>query len=174
MLCMKRSTYLKRQWVIWELGLLLWQSEVNEAMSVEKAKVIQSQEVLDTKVGCIRSVLEVKCNYQAAVQEAKMIRGNLLQKSKIAFSKAISEATALRLSQCAALHRKHMQLMQELEEQVLREESKSHHDFLSTCQATLHLSLQPLMENLATSYHIILGQSPLSPPSVPPTKAPFV
>ena len=51
MLHMKRSTDLKRQWVIWELGLLLCQSEVKEGMSVEKVKVIHSQEVLDAKVG---------------------------------------------------------------------------------------------------------------------------
>ena len=38
----KRSTDLKRQWVIWELGLLLCQSEVDEAASVEKAKVLHS------------------------------------------------------------------------------------------------------------------------------------
>ena len=42
MLHVKRSTDLKRQWVIWELGLLLHQSEVNEATSVEKAKVVHS------------------------------------------------------------------------------------------------------------------------------------
>ena len=103
-----------------------------------------------------------------------MIRGNLLQKSETAYSKAISEATALRSSQSAALHREHMRLMQELEEQALREESKSHHDFLSTCQATLHHTLQPLRESLATSYHVLLGQSSLSPPSVLPAKAPLV
>ena len=67
-----------------------------------------------------------------------------------------------------------MRLMQELEEQALREESKSHHDFLSACQAALHHSLEPLRENLATSYHVLLGPSPLSPPSVLPAKAPFV
>ena len=174
MLHMKRSTYLKRQWVIWELGLLLHQSEVNEAASIEKAKIIHSWEVLDAKVGCARSVLEAKCNYQVAIQEAKMIRGNLLQKSEIAYSKAIGEAAALRLSQSMALHREHMRLMQELEEQALREESKSHHNFLSAYQATLHHTLQPLRENLATSYHVLLGQSPLSPPSVPPTRAPLM
>ena len=38
---MKRSIDLKRQWVIWELGLLLYQSEVDEAASIIKAKVIQ-------------------------------------------------------------------------------------------------------------------------------------
>ena len=57
MLCMKRSTDLKRQWLVWELGLLLHQSEVEEATSIEKAKVVHSQEVLDTKLDCARSVL---------------------------------------------------------------------------------------------------------------------
>ena len=42
MLHLKRSTDLKRQRVIWELGVLLHQSEVNEATSVAKAKVIHS------------------------------------------------------------------------------------------------------------------------------------
>ena len=47
--------------------------------------------------------------------------------------------------------------MQELEEQAVREESKSHHDFLSACQAILHHAPQSLKENLTTSYHIFLG-----------------
>ena len=170
----KRSTDLKRQWVIWELGLLLHQSEVYEAMSIKKAKVIHSWEVLDAKVGCTRSVLEAKYNYRVAVQEAKMIGGNLLRKSEIAYSKAIGKAMALRSSQLVALHREHIRLMQKLEEQTLREESKSCHEFLSTCQAALHHTLQHLRENLATSYHILLGQSPPSPPSVLPARAPLV
>ena len=171
MLYIKRSTDVKRQWVIWELGLLQCQSEVEEATSVEKAKVIHSREVLDAKVDCARSVLEAKCNYRAAIQEAKTIRGNQLQKSEIAYSKAIGKAMALRSSQSAVLHREHTRLMQELEEQALREESKSHHDFLSACQAALHHALQPLRENLATSYHVLLGQSSPSPPSAPPARA---
>ena len=174
MLHMKRSTDLKRLWVVWELGLLLCQSEVEEAASFEKAKVIHSQEVLDTKVDCIRSVLEAKCNYRVAVQEAKTIRGSQLQKSEIAYSKAIGEAVALRSSQSVALNRQHIRLMQELEEQALREESKSHHNFLSACQATLHHAPQPLRENLATSYHVLLGKSPPSPLSATPTRAPLV
>ena len=70
MLCMRRSTDLKRQWVIWELGLLLCQSEIEEAASIEKAKVIHSWEVLDAKVDCTTSVLEAKCNYRVPIQEA--------------------------------------------------------------------------------------------------------
>ena len=50
---------------------------------------------------------------------------------------------------------------------MLREENKSHQDFLSTCQAVLHHALQPLKENLSTSYHILLGQLPLSLRSIP-------
>ena len=156
MLHVKRSTGLKRQHVIWKLGLLLHQSEFSEAMSIKKAKVIHSWEVLDAKVDCARSVLKAKCNYQAAIQEAKTIRGNLLQSLRLPI-KAISEAMALRLSQSEALHREHVRLMQELEEQALREESKSCHDFLSAYQTALHHSLQPLKENLATSYHSLLG-----------------
>ena len=165
---------LKRQHVIWELGLLMHQSEVNEAVSIKKAKVVHSQEVLDAKVDCTRSVLKAKSNYQAAIQEAKMIRGNLLQKSEIAYSKAVSEAMVLRLSQLVALHREQIRLMQKLEEQSLREESKSHHDFLSAYQTALHHSLQPLKENLATSYHTLLGHSLPLPPSIQPTRAPPV
>ena len=61
-----------------------------------------------------------------------MIRGNLLQKSEVAYSKAIGKAVALRSSQSAALHREHIRLKQELEEQALGEESRSH-TFLSAC-----------------------------------------
>ena len=60
--------------------------------------------------------------------------------------------------------------MHKLEEQAIREESKSHHNFLSTCQAILCHALQPLMENLTTSYYILLGWPPPSPPSAPLTR----
>ena len=106
---------------------------------------------------CAKAVLEAKCNYRAAIQEAKMIRGNQLQESEVAYSKALGEATAMRSSQSATPYREHVRLMQELEEQAIIEESKSCHDFLSTCQAILCHAPQPLKENLTTSYHILLG-----------------
>ena len=76
MLSVKRSTDLKRQQVIWELGLQLCQNKAEEAAANEKAKVLHLQEVLDAKVDCTKAVLEAKYNYRAAIQEAKMIRGN--------------------------------------------------------------------------------------------------
>ena len=57
MFCVKRSMDLKRQWVIWEEGLLLCQNEAKEAASIEKAKVVHSQEVLDAKVVCTKAVV---------------------------------------------------------------------------------------------------------------------
>ena len=42
MLSVKRSMDLKRQRVIWELGLLLWQNEAEKTASNEKAKVVHS------------------------------------------------------------------------------------------------------------------------------------
>ena len=106
---------------------------------------------------CAKAVLEAKYNYRAAVQEAKMIRGNWLQELEVAYLKALGNNATMRYSQSVTLHREHVKLMQELEEQAIREESKSHHDFLSACQALLCHALQSLKENLTTSYHILLG-----------------
>ena len=94
MLSVKRSTDLKRQWVIWELGVLLCWNKAEEAASNEKAKVVHSWEVLDAKVDCAKAILEAKCNYRVAIQEAKMIRGNWLQESEIAYSKALGKSAA--------------------------------------------------------------------------------
>ena len=46
--------------------------------------------------------------------------------------------------------------------QVIQEESRSQADFLSTCQATLYASSPELKSALASSYHILLGQTPPS------------
>ena len=61
--------------------------------------------------------------------------------------------------------------MQDLKEHAFKDESRSHHDLLSTCQVTLSHTPQPLRGAMATSYHLLLGQALPSPPSVPPQKA---
>ena len=106
---------------------------------------------------CTKAVLEAKHSYRAAIQEAKMIWGNRLQELEVAYSQALGENAAVRSFWSETLHREHVRLMQELEEQAIREESKSHHNFLSACQAVLLHALQSLKENLTTSYHILLG-----------------
>ena len=68
------------------------------------------------------------------------------------------------------LHKEHGEYMQDLEEQAIGEESRSCKDFLSACQVILYSS-PPLLEGtLAASYHILLGQTPPSPPLVPPQR----
>ena len=54
--------------------------------------------------------------------------------------------------------------MWDLEGQVTREESRSRADFLSACQVILYNSPPELKSALATSYHLLLGQTPLLPP----------
>ena len=123
MLSVKSSSDLKRQWAIWDLKLSLCQHEAKEAVANEKAKIIHSRRNLDTKVGCTKTVMEAKYNYRVAIQEAKMIRNNQLQESEIACSHALGENAAMRSTQSTKLHREHVKLMHELEEQAIREEN---------------------------------------------------
>ena len=58
----------------------------------------------------------------------------------------------------------HGKVMQDLEEQVIQEEGRSQTDFLSACQAALHASPVELKGVLVASYHILLGQAPMSHP----------
>ena len=170
MLSIRRSTDLKRQQIIWELVLQLCQNKAKAAAANKKAEILHSRVVLDAKVDCTKAVLEAKYSYRAAIQKAKMIRGHQLQELEVAYSKALGENAAMRSSWSETLHREHVRLMQELEEQAIREKSRSHHDFLSAYQAILLHAPQSLKENLTTSYHVLLGQSPLSSPSAPPAR----
>ena len=77
-------------------------------------------------------------------------------------------------SSAALFHKEHGNYMWDLEEQVIGEESRSHNDFLSACQVILYNSPPELKGALVTSYHILLGQTALSPPPIPPQKTPPV
>ena len=66
----------------------------------------------------------------------------------------------------------HSKYLQSLEEQSFREESRSHHDVLSSCQAALCHNPQLLRGALATSYHLLLGQAPPSSPLILPPRTP--
>ena len=118
--------------------------------------------------------MEAKYNYWMAVPEARTIRSNQLQESETAYLEALGENATARSTQSARLHREHVKHMHELEEWAIREESKSHQDFLSACQAILLHAPQPLKDYLSTSYHILLGQLFSSLQSVPFAKTPQV
>ena len=161
MLHLKRSLDVKRQRATWELGVILHQNESQGATSAAAAKAIYSQ-----------AVLEAKTIYQTTVMEAKTTRCHSIQAAEAACSKAISEAEARKISQAIMFQEEHSKHLQSLEEQAFGEESRSCHNVLSSCQAALCHSPQPLRGALAASYHLLLGQAPPSPPLILPPRTP--
>ena len=132
-----RSLDLQRQWAIQNFRALLCQQEDEEATANERGKIIHSRKNLDAKVGCAKEVMVAKYNYRMAIQEARMTRCNRLQELETKYLEAISKNAAMRSTRSAILYREHVEYMHQLEEQALSEETKSHRNFLSTCQAIL-------------------------------------
>ena len=175
LLTTKASIDTCRQKAVWELGIALHQRESKAAASIKEAKAACSQATLNThatcswltleaKTNCSQVILEAKTTFSMAVKKAKTTRGHMVQEAKATYSKAISEVEAQRVLQAESLQREHDSIMRDLEEQVIGEESRSQADFLSTCQVILYNSPPEPKSTLATSYHILLGQTPLSPP----------
>ena len=168
---LKGTLNAKRQKAAWELGALVCQIEAQESASVIEAEAICSQAIFDTQMICSQSVLEAKTNCLVAVREAKTTRDHSIHQAEAACSKAICKAAALKVSQSIALHKEHNRLIWDLEEHAIEDESQSHHDLLSACQATLSHNPQPLRGAMATSYHLLLGQAPPSSPTILPQEA---
>ena len=77
--------------------------------------------------------------------------------AEVACSKAISDTEAWKTSQAMMFQEEHSKYLQNLEEKAFEEESRSRHEVLSSCQASMYHSPQPLREALAASYHLLLG-----------------
>ena len=97
-------------------------------------------------------------------KEVRAICACTIWEAKTTCSVAIREAKTWGASQAESLHRWHAKTIKHLEEQVIQEEGKSQIDFLSTCQAALHTSPVELRGALVASYHILMGQAPISHP----------
>ena len=156
-----------RRWrAVWDVGMMLCQNESQVAATVKEARVLHSQMALDIQTASSQSILEARTSYLIVVKEAKTTRSHLLQEAKATCSKTIHEAKAQKISQAAMLHQEHGKYMQDLEEQAMGEESRSHTNFLTDCQVILYSSPPPLKSALAALYHILLGQTPPLPPLV--------
>ena len=173
----KASIDAHRWRAIWELSIVLHQSESKAAESIKEATAACSKATLDAQTtcsqltleamtNCSQAILEAKAACSMAVKKAKTTRGHMVQEAKATCSKAISKVEAQRAFQAESFQSEHGNIMQDLEEQVIQEESRSQADFLSTCQVTLYNSPPELKSILATSYHILLGQTPPLPPFV--------
>ena len=163
MLHLKRFLDIKRQSATWELEVLLCQNEFQGVASIAAAKAIYSQ-----------AVLEAKASFQATIMEAKTTRCHSIQAAEVACSKAISNAEAQTYSQAMMFQEEHSKYLWSLGEEAFEEESRSCHEILSSCQATLYHSTQPLRGVLAASYHLLLGQAPPSPTLILPPRTPSV
>ena len=125
---------------------------------------------LEAKTNCFLVILEAKTTCLVVVKKTKTTRGHRVQEAKATCFNAISEVEAQRVLQAESLQREHGSIMWDLEEQVIEKESRSWADFLSTCQVILYNSPLELKSALATSYHILLGQTPPLPPLTPPQR----
>ena len=145
--------------------MVLHQNKSQAATSIKEAKVTCSQATLDAQTTCSWLILEAKTNFLVVVKKAKTDRGHSVQEAEAACSKAISEAKAWKVSQATIFHEEHGKYMQDIEEQAIREESRSCNDFLSACQIILFNCPPQLKGALATSFHILLGEVLPSSPS---------
>ena len=146
----------QRQRAVWDLGVLLHQTEFQVAATVQEARTICSQTALGIQTACSQLIFEAKTGYLVAVKEAKTTRSHLLQEAMATCSKVICEAEAQKMSQVTMLHKEHGKYMQDLEEQAVEEEGKSCNDFLTTCQVVLYSSPPLLRSTLTISYHLLL------------------
>ena len=96
------------------------------------------------------------------IKEAKATHACTIWEAKTTCSVAIRNAETQGASQAGSLYRQNAKTIQDLEEQVIREEGRSQTDFLSACQAALHTSPVELKGMLVASYHILMGQAPMS------------
>ena len=150
--------------VMKELNVALHQSKSKAAAPIKEAKATCSQANLDThatcspltleaKTNCSWAILEAKTTCSMGVKKAKTTRSHMVQEAKATCSKAISEVEAHRALQAELLHREHGSIMQDLEGQVIQEETRSQDNFLSTCQVVLYNSAPELKK---CPYHFLL------------------
>ena len=132
----KASIDTHRWRAMWELGIALCQNESKAAESIKEAKAACSQVTLDAhatcsqltleaRTNCSWAILEAKTTCSMAVKKAKTTRGHMVQEAKATCSKVISKVKAQRVLQAESLQREHGSSMQDLQEQVIQEESRS-------------------------------------------------
>ena len=172
MLSIKRSSELKRQWVIRDLEASLHQWEAETAAANERAKVVHSRKELLARMKCVKAVMKAKYDYRVAVQNARVVRCNKLEEAEAAYLEALCENAATQSLHCATLHKEHAKYMSELEEWALAAENRSRQDFLSIHLAILHHAPPSLREDLNSSYNMLLANSSSSLQFVPSARVP--
>ena len=131
----------------------LCQNDSETRESIKEAKAICAHSTQEAKTLCSTTIKEAKATYTHSIQEAKTL-----------CSMAIRDMEAWGASQADSLHQSHAKSIQCLEEQAIKEESKSQLNLLSACQAALWASPVELCSVLVASYNLLLGQALMSQP----------
>ena len=121
--------------------------------SIKEARAICAHATLDAEALCSTTIKEAKATCDHTVWEAKPI-----------CSTDNRDAETQGASQADLLHWRHVKTIQHLEEQFIQEEGKSQIDFLFACQAALQARPVELRGMLVASYHLLMGQAPMSHP----------
>ena len=153
MLTTKSSIDAHRQKAVWELDMELHWNDSETVESIKKARAICTYAAMDAEALCSTTVKEAKATCACTIQEAEAI-----------CSAATRDAETQGASQADSLHRQHAKTIKHMEEQVIQEEGKSQIDFLSAPQAALQASPVELRGALVASYHILMGEAPMSHP----------
>ena len=133
----------------------LCQNDSETAESIKEARAI-----------CTHATLDAEALYFTTLKEAKATCAHTIQEAKALCSTTIRDAVTRGASQADSLHRQHAKTIKHLEEQGVQEEGKSQINFLSACQAALQASPAELRGTLVASYHILMGQAPMSHPFI--------
>ena len=153
LLATKSSIDTHRQKVVWELGMELCQNDSETTESIKEARAICTHATLDAKALCSATVKEAKATCACTIQEAKAL-----------CLAAIRDVETWGASLADSLQWRHTKTTQHMEEQVIQEEGKSQIDFLPACEAALQANPVELRGTLVASYHILMGQAPMSHP----------
>ena len=164
LLATKVSIDTHRWRAVWELGMELHRNESATAESINEARAVCSHVTLDAEALCFTTAKGAKVTYIQTIKEAKTTHACTIWEDEATCSAAIRDAKTWGISQAKSLHRQHGKAIQDLEEQVIREEGRTQTDFLSACQAALHTSPAELKGMLVASYQILFGQAPTSHP----------
>ena len=137
--------------LVWEMGMSLCQNDSETTESNKEAKAICTHSTQEAETLCSTTIKEAKATCAQSIQEAKTL-----------CFKTVRDAEAWGASQADSLHQTHTKSIQHLEEQAIQEEGKSQLDFLFACQAAIQASPVELCSMLVASYHILMGQAPMS------------
>ena len=160
LLATKASIDAHRQTNVWELGMELCRNESATAESIKEARATCCCVTLDAEALCFATVKGAKVAYVQTIKEAKTSYACTIWVVEAACSMAIRDAKTwgpLRPNHSTGNMAKPSKTWRN---KLSERKAEDKTDFLSACQASLHISPVELKGMLVASYHIFWGRHP--------------